>query len=121
MKKMLFFLMVLFVTIYSTQAAALKKMDTESLCINRTFVAYDDGDYFGKLELSSDCKFTLSTVDGEYFSGSYYIAANEGLEPGGMYTIVFNFSNGQTISTNYLCPLQGKQCISLDGFLFEAN
>ena len=93
----------------------------QALCINRTFYAYDDGEYFGKLELKSDCSFTISTVDGESFSGTYYINTTEQLSPGSQYQIVFNMQDGRTIKTQYMWPKQGKQCVDLDGFLFEAN
>lgn len=110
MKKILLSLVVAFFTIISAQA----------LCINRTYYAYDDGKYFGKIELKSDCSFTISTVDGENFSGTYNINADV-LEKGSQYQIVFNISDGRTIKTQILCPLQGKQCIILDGFNFEAK
>lgn len=110
MKNILLSLVVAFIAVITVQA----------LCINRSFYAYDDGKYYGKLELKSDCSFTISTVDGEKFSGTYYINANQ-LEKGSQYQIVFNMSDGRTIKTQYMWPLQGKQCIDLDGFLFEAQ
>lgn len=110
MKKFLLSLVVAFFSIITAQA----------LCVSRTFYAYDDGEYFGKLELKSDCSFTITTVDGESFSGTYYINANE-LTKGSQYQIVFNMSDGRTIRTQYMWPTQGKQCVDLDGFLFEAN
>ena len=110
MKKILLSLIVAFFAIITAQA----------LCINRTFYAYDDGKYYGKLELKSDGNFTISTVDGEKFSGTYYINADE-LEKGSQYQIDFNLSDGRTIKTQYMWPLRGKQCVDLDGFLFEAQ
>ena len=110
MKKILLSLVVAFFTIITAQA----------LCINRTFYAYDDGKYYGKIELKSDSRFTISTVDGERFSGTYNINAEE-LRKGSQYQIVFNISDGRTIKTQYMLPIQGKECIDIDGFLFEAN
>lgn len=110
MKKILLSLVVAFFTIVTAQA----------LCINRSFYAYDDGKFYGKIELKSNGNFTISTVDGEKFSGTYNINADE-LEKGSQYQIVFNLSDGRTIKTQYMWPLQGKQCIDLDGFLFEAQ
>lgn len=110
MKKILLSLIVAFFTIISAQA----------LCINRTFYAYDDGKYYGKIELKSDGNFTISMIDGEKYSGTYYINADV-LEKGSQYQIVFNISDGRTIKTQYMLPLLGKQCIDIDGFLFEAK
>ena len=110
MKKILLSFFVALFTIITANA----------LCINRSFYAYDDGAYFGKLVLNNDCSFSLSTVDGESFSGTYYIDTDE-LSRGSQYLIVFNLSNGRTIRTQYMYPMQGKQCIDLDGFLFEAQ
>ena len=110
MKKIILSLVVSFITVITAQA----------LCINRSFYAYDDGEFYGKLELKSDCSFTISTVDGEKFSGTYSINADV-LEKGSQYQIVFNISDGRIIKTQYMCPLKGKQCIDLDGFLFEAQ
>lgn len=110
MKKILLSFFVALFTIITANA----------LCINRSFYAYDDGEYFGKLVLNNDCSFSLSTVDGEIFSGTYYIDTDE-LSRGSQYLIVFNLSNGRTIRTQYMYPMQGKQCIDLDGFLFEAQ
>ena len=106
MKKILLTLFVAFFTIITAQA----------ICVNRTFVAYDDGEYYGKIELKSDSRFTISTVDGERFSGTYNIETDE-LEKGSQYRIVFKLSDGRTIKTQYMWPKQGKQCIDLDGFL----
>lgn len=110
MKKIVLSLLIALFTTFSAQ----------SLCVSRTFYAYDDGEYFGKLVLSSNCSFSLSTIDGESFSGTYYIDTDE-LSRGSQYLIVFNLSNGRTIRTQYMWPMQGKQCIDLDGFLFEAQ
>lgn len=111
MKKILMALLLFAATSFSAFA----------LCISRTFVAYDDGEYFGKLVLYGDCRVKLSTVDGENFDGTYYIDTDGGLEQGRQYSIVFNFSNGQKIYATYGYPVYGKQNVLLDGFLFEAK
>ena len=109
MKKILLTLFVAFFTIITAQAKY----------VNRAFVALDDGEYFAKLVLKSDGRFTVSSVDGESYSGTYYIDAEE-LEKGSQYRIIFEVSDGRTIKTMYMWPKQGKQCVDIDGFLFEA-
>lgn len=107
-------------TLLSLLVALFFAINAQALCVSRTFYAYDDGEYFGKLELKSDCSFTITTVDGESFTGTYHMNASE-LAPGSQYQIVFNMSDGRTIRTQYMWPVQGKQCVALDGFLFESN
>lgn len=109
MKKILLTLFVAFFALIKAQA----------ICVNRTFVAYDDGEYYAKLVLKSDGRFTVSSVDGESYSGTYDIDTDE-LEKGSTYRIIFKVSDGRTIKTVYMWPKQGKQCVDIDGFLFEA-
>jgi len=109
MKKFLLTLFVAFFTIIAAQA----------ICVNRTFTAYDDGEYFAKLVLKSDGRFTVTSVDGESYSGTYDIEADE-LEKGSTYRIILKVSDGRTIKTTYMWPKLGKQCVDIDGFLFEA-
>lgn len=106
--------------IFSLCLVLLGIINVNALCVSRTLYAYDDGKFFGKMILRNDCSFSISTVDGESFTGTYYIDSDEGLQSGATYTIVFNLSNGRTIRTSYMCPVYGKQCVNLDGFLFEA-
>jgi len=93
----------------------------QALCVTRTMDAEVDGEYFGRLSLRRNCTFFLSTVDGESFRGTYYIDSDEGLQSGSTYTIVFNVSDGRTIRSVYMCPVYGKECVNLDGYLFEAQ
>lgn len=90
-----------------------------AVCFNRTFYAYDDGEYFGKIVLTDECTCTISTVDGENFSGTYSIS--EDIRPGEITDIIFYLSNGQTIKARYGWPTQGKKCILLDGYTFEVK
>ena len=90
-----------------------------ALCINSSFYAYDDGEYFGKIVLTDECTCTISTIDGENFSGTYSIS--EDIKPGEITDITFYLSNGRTIRARYGWPTQGKRCILLDGFTFEVK
>jgi len=109
--KRLFLVLVVCITFISTYA----------VCINRSFTAYDDGEYFGSIQLTSDCRFTITTIDNERFTGTYDIKA-ENIERGYTYTIVFNVSDGRVIKGTYMLPTEeNKQYISLDGWLFEAK
>lgn len=90
-----------------------------AVCINCSFYAYDEGEYYGKIVLTDECTCTISTVDGENFSGTYSIS--EHIEPGEITDITFYLSNGQTVRAKYGWPTQGKKCILLDGFTFEVK
>ncbi len=109
MKRIILSLVMAFATIISAHA----------MCMNRTFTAYDEGEYFGKIVLTDNCECTISTVDGERFTGTYNISSN--IDRGDQCQIVFYLSNGQTIKATYAWPVQGKKCILLDGFVFEAS
>lgn len=95
-------------------------LSANAVCITKIFKAYDDGEYYGKIVLGSNCRFMISTVDGERFEGTYEINADR-LTPGSQYSMYFYLNDGSKISASFFWGIQDGQSISLDGFLFRES
>lgn len=95
-------------------------LSANAVCVTKIFKAYDEGEYYGKIILGSNCRFSLSTVDGERFDGTYEIVADE-LIAGRQYSLYFYLSDGRKISATYAWGIQDGQSILLDGFVFREN
>lgn len=103
MKKVLFIIATIFCFSISSLHAA--------TCMRNSFES-EDGD---KMVLSENCTFSITSIDGEYYSGTYEY---EPFATGEQKTIYFYFSDGSTHTGTIGKPVYGDITIFFDGLTF---